>query len=149
MAVERAEHGTPPGPWLELVAPPSPQLAAVLAFPGHVIVAADVPRPWLESWIPPDDYCTPTGPPFLAALEELIRLEADSLDVLLLGAPLAGARHPLPDDRPAWAQCAPGNAASLRALLGAGYLPVGSEVLLTSPRRPASSPSTNARSPSG
>ena len=59
------------------------------------------------------------------------------------------ARHLLPDDRPAWAQCAPGNAASLRALLAAGYLPVGSEVLLTSPRRSASSPSTNARSPSG
>ncbi len=173
-----------------------------MAFPAHVIVAADVARRWLDSWIPADDYRAPTGPRFLAALEELTRLEADSLDVLLLGAPLPGppplpltevsasdhprvaranrfrrdvrvwssptgllilgrglggrwevafevlpelqnrgngralataARHLLLDGRPAWAQCAPGNAASLRALLAAGYVPVGSEVLLTTP----------------
>jgi GNAT superfamily N-acetyltransferase len=41
------------------------------------------------------------------------------------------ARHLVPDGRPVWAQCAPGNASSLRALLAAGYTPVGSEVLLT------------------
>ncbi|GIE87798.1 GNAT family N-acetyltransferase [Actinoplanes regularis] len=40
------------------------------------------------------------------------------------------ARHLVPEDRPLWAQCAPGNAASLRVLLAAGYQPVGSEVLL-------------------
>ncbi|WP_239082555.1 GNAT family N-acetyltransferase [Actinoplanes teichomyceticus] len=40
------------------------------------------------------------------------------------------ARHLIPDSRPVWAQCAPGNAASLRTLLAAGYQPVGSEVLL-------------------
>jgi hypothetical protein len=43
------------------------------------------------------------------------------------------ARHLLPEDRPVWAQVAPGNAASLRAFLAAGYVPVGSEVLLSPP----------------
>ncbi|MFK4037691.1 GNAT family N-acetyltransferase [Nonomuraea wenchangensis] len=32
--------------------------------------------------------------------------------------------------RPLWAQIAPGNAASVRAFLAAGYVPIGSEVLL-------------------
>ncbi|WIM97647.1 GNAT family protein [Actinoplanes oblitus] len=40
------------------------------------------------------------------------------------------ARHLIPEERPIWAQCAPGNAASLRVLLAAGFQPVGSEVLL-------------------
>lgn len=35
-----------------------------------------------------------------------------------------------PRDEPVWAQVAPGNAASLRAFLAAGFTPVGSEVLL-------------------
>ncbi|MGI5286350.1 GNAT family N-acetyltransferase [Nonomuraea polychroma] len=38
------------------------------------------------------------------------------------------ARHLVPG--PVWAQVAPGNAASLRAFLAAGYVPVGAEVLL-------------------
>jgi GNAT superfamily N-acetyltransferase len=41
------------------------------------------------------------------------------------------ARHLVPDGRPVWGQIAPGNASSLRAFLAAGYLPVGSEVILT------------------
>jgi hypothetical protein len=172
----------------------------VLAFPAHIIVAADVSRRWLDSWIPSDDYTAPTSPPFLAALEDLTRLNVDSLDVLLLAPPLPGppslplteapasdhprvtrannfrsdvrvwtspagllilgrglagrwevafevppdarnrgngralaaaARHLVPNRRPVWAQCAPGNATSLRTVLAAGYAPVGSEVLLT------------------
>jgi hypothetical protein len=43
----------------------------------------------------------------------------------------AAARHLVPDGRPIWGQVAPGNAASLRAFLAAGYVPVGAEVLLT------------------
>jgi hypothetical protein len=35
----------------------------------------------------------------------------------------------LPEGTPVWAQVAPGNAASLRAVLGAGFRPVGAEVL--------------------
>jgi GNAT superfamily N-acetyltransferase len=48
-----------------------------------------------------------------------------------LGRELAGAaRHLVPDGAPLWAQITPGNAASIRAFLAAGYRPVGSEVLL-------------------
>jgi GNAT superfamily N-acetyltransferase len=48
-----------------------------------------------------------------------------------LGRALAeAARHLVPDGRPLWAQIAPGNAASVRALLAAGFRPVGTEALL-------------------
>lgn len=43
----------------------------------------------------------------------------------------AAARHLVPRGTPLWAQIAPGNAASVRAFLAAGYRPVGAEVLLT------------------
>jgi hypothetical protein len=39
------------------------------------------------------------------------------------------ARSLVPEDRPIWAQIAPGNAASVRAFLAAGYVPVGAEAL--------------------
>jgi hypothetical protein len=45
----------------------------------------------------------------------------------------SAARYLVPDGRPVWGQVAPGNAASLRAFLAAGYLPIGAEVLLTPP----------------
>jgi GNAT superfamily N-acetyltransferase len=49
-----------------------------------------------------------------------------------LGRQLAGAaRHLVPDDAPLWAQVAPGNAASVRAFLAAGFRPAGAEALLT------------------
>ncbi|MGO1052569.1 N-acetyltransferase [Crossiella sp. CA198] len=43
----------------------------------------------------------------------------------------AAARTLTPAGEPVWAQVAPGNAASLRAVLAAGYLPLGAEALLT------------------
>jgi GNAT superfamily N-acetyltransferase len=46
----------------------------------------------------------------------------------------AAARHLVPGGAPLWAQIAPGNAASVRAFLAAGFTPVGAEVLL--PARP-------------
>jgi hypothetical protein len=173
-----------------------------MSFPGLVVVAADVDRAWVESWMGDGDFARPTGPPFLNALEELLRVEAEALDAMLLADPLPGeppleltpltdqthprvrralrfrdevqvwtsdhgvlvlgrgvagrwevavevypgvwnnghgralataARHLVPEDRPIWAEVPPGNAASLRAFLSAGYEPVGSEVLLIPP----------------
>ena len=50
-----------------------------------------------------------------------------------LGRAMArAARHLVPADRPIWAQVAPGNAASLRAFMAAGYVPMGQEALLVS-----------------
>ncbi|NGN62857.1 GNAT family N-acetyltransferase, partial [Streptomyces sp. A7024] len=43
----------------------------------------------------------------------------------------AAARRLVPDGAPLWAQIAPGNAASVRAFLAAGFRPVGAEALLT------------------
>lgn len=52
-----------------------------------------------------------------------------------LGRALArSARHLAPPGEPLWAQVAPANAASVRAFLAAGFIPVGAEVLLARPR---------------
>lgn len=49
-----------------------------------------------------------------------------------LGRALAlAARHLVPCSAPLWAQISPGNAASVRAFLAAGFRPVGAEALLT------------------
>ena len=49
-----------------------------------------------------------------------------------LGRALAtAARHLVPDEAPLWAQVAAANAASIRAFLAAGFIPVGAEALLT------------------
>ena len=45
----------------------------------------------------------------------------------------AAARHLVPAGEPLFAQVTPGNVASVRALLAAGYAPVGSEVLFSRP----------------
>jgi hypothetical protein len=172
----------------------------VVAFPAHIVVAADLDRGWLGAHTIDGDYGTPMSPAFLGALERRIGLCAGNLDVVLLAEPVPGpppipltpldeqvhprvaralryrrdvrvwssergvlilgrglagrweaaievreparnaghgralaaaARHLVPDGRPVWAQVAPGNASSLRTFLAAGYLPVGSEVLLT------------------
>lgn len=51
-----------------------------------------------------------------------------------LGRLLArAARHLVPWGETVWAQVAPGNAASVRAFLAAGFVPVGAEALLVSP----------------
>lgn len=51
-----------------------------------------------------------------------------------LGRRLAvSARHLIPAGASLWAQIAPGNAASVRAFLAAGFIPAGAEVLLAGP----------------
>jgi RimJ/RimL family protein N-acetyltransferase len=48
-----------------------------------------------------------------------------------LGRRLAAAAVDVVDDGPVFAQVSPGNAASVRACLAAGYTPIGAEVLFT------------------
>jgi hypothetical protein len=51
-----------------------------------------------------------------------------------LGRTLArAARHLIPENERLWAQVAPANAASVRAFLAAGFVPVGAEILLARP----------------
>lgn len=184
-----------------VVPQPGPRAAAVCAFTGVSVVAADVDEEWVAGLLPPDDLSAPLNPPFLRALEEKLARRVNNLDmvlisaaqpappslplrevtdsthprvrraqryrdevrvwetesgrgVVILGRGLAGrwevavevapeargrgvgralamaARSLVPEDRQLWAQIAPGNAASVRAFLAAGYDPVGAEALL-------------------
>ncbi len=184
-----------------VVPQPGPRAAAVCAFTGVSVIAADVDEQWVAGLLPPDDLSAPLNPPFLRALEEKLTRRVNNLDLVLISAPqpvppalalrevtdsthprvrraqryrdevrvwetesgrgvlivgrgLAGrwevaievapqargrgvgrslaraARSLVPDDRQLWAQIAPGNAASVRAFLAAGYDPVGAEALL-------------------
>jgi GNAT superfamily N-acetyltransferase len=185
-------------PWLTVVPQPAGSTAAVLAFPGHVVVAADVPPEWVHAQLPEVDLCAPLNPPFLAAICARLGRRVNNIDMVTLAEPAAGdaevelipiddadhprvrrahryrddvrvwavaggvlilgrgvagrweaavevdeesrnagvgrrlaaaARHLVPDSRPIWAQIAPGNAASVRAFLAAGYQPIGAEAL--------------------
>ncbi len=201
------EDGVFPAPDLGItvVPAPSPREACVVAFTGHIVVAADVDPAWVAEGVPPGDLAAPTNPPFLSALEEVTGRRVNSIDAMLLapaltdpgerdaataglveltdhdhprverawryrddvqvyvdehgGLVLTGrgladriecaievpddsrgkghgrrlaraARALIPPDAHIWAQVTPGNAASLRTFLAAGYQPIGSEVLL-------------------
>jgi GNAT superfamily N-acetyltransferase len=126
----RAEKGEFPAADLELtVCPaPSPRASAVVAFTGHTRVRRAL------------------------RYRDEVRVWACEGGVVLLGRGLAGRTEPAVEVEPAvrgrgwgrrlaaaaralaggplWAQVAPGNAASVRAFLAAGYLPVGAEALL-------------------
>jgi hypothetical protein len=103
--VERHER-LPADPWLELLPALSPPYwAAVASFPGHIVVAADVDRRWLDSWLGThDDLHVPLSARFLGALEALLRLDAGSIDAVLLAPPATGepalSLTPLAGDHP-------------------------------------------------
>lgn len=207
--IAEAEAGRfpPPDLGLTVVPPAEDRAAAVVAFTGHVVVAADVPAEWVAGQLPAGDLSAPLNPPFLTALCVRTGGRVNNLDlvclapayhdeayddavpmplervadskhprvlrarryrddvtvwategaVLSLGRGLAGrweasievdpafrgrgigrrlaltARTLTPGGAPVWAQVAPGNAASVRAFLAAGYRPVGAEALLVRP----------------
>jgi len=62
----------------------------VASFPGHVIVAADVDRPWVDTWMGAGNLGAPLSAAFLGALEERLRLIAGTIDAVLLARPLPG-----------------------------------------------------------
>lgn len=207
LRVERGDR-PPPDPWLALVPAPSPRTSAVVAFPGHVVIAADLDPAWVRDRLPDGDLSAPLNPPFLGVLEQRLGRRVNCVDgmflapgragepslplrevsdldhprvrrarryrpqvriwttcdlpgppaapagVLVVGQGLAGrweaaievdpshrgrglgralaraARHLVPADRALWAQISPGNAASTRAFLAAGFRPIGAEALL-------------------
>lgn len=87
--VERGEW-PPADPWLSLVPAPSPRMAAVVAFAGHVVVAADLDPAWVHDRLPDGDLSAPMNPPFLRACEQRLDRRVNAIDGLLLGAPAAG-----------------------------------------------------------
>jgi ribosomal protein S18 acetylase RimI-like enzyme len=56
-------------------------------------------------------------------------VDADARNVGLGRALAAAAVRLLPQGTPVWAQVAPGNTASVRAMIGAGFTPAGAEIL--------------------
>ncbi len=67
-------------------------------------------------------------------LEVSVEVDPSHRDAGLGRALAEAARTLVPGDEPLFAQVTPGNAASLRAFLAAGYRPIGSEVLFLRPR---------------
>jgi GNAT superfamily N-acetyltransferase len=200
--LEAAIEGRPPDVdgLTEVLPAPVGARAAIVAFTGHHVVAADVDPRWIADRCQPWALEAPFGPAFVAALAEHVRGRAGTLDLVLvaesvpsidldlrpatteeIGEALEGAPNPrrevkvwrTPDgagqvllgrgleDRwetaievaPAargqglgralatsarglvgpgehvYAQIAPGNVASLRAALAAGYRPLAAEIL--------------------
>ena len=62
--------------------------------------------------------------------ETAIEVDEDSRERGLGRALALAARHLIPEGEWLWAQVAPANAASVRAFLAAGFVPVGAEILL-------------------
>lgn len=152
----------PPGDLGAPLCPPFLQAlsAATNRRPGSIdllCVAGPLPgRPQLEL-TPDGDLAHPRIARALNYRDEVRAWQADG-GVVLLGKGVAGrwetaievdddrrerglgralaraARHLIPDGEQLWAQVAPANAASVRAFVAAGFVPVGAEILLA--RRP-------------
>lgn len=184
-----------------VVAQVSPRDAGVLCFTGHSVVFTDEDPRWVHERLAAtkcDPMSASLNPRFLAALMERTGRTTETIDMMLVAAPLPGepplrlkeiedaghprvayarrrrdgvrvfatdggvlttgrgiagrlevsvevdegvrhqglgrslvraARHLVAE--PLWAQIAPGNARSVRAFQSAGYVPVGSELLLS------------------
>jgi hypothetical protein len=65
--------------------------------------------------------------------ETAIEVDEDRRERSLGRALARAARHLIPEGERLWAQVAPANAASVRAFLAAGFVPVGAEILLARP----------------
>ena len=73
---------------ISVVPAPSPREACVVAFTGHIVIAADVDPAWVAERVPPGDLSAPTNPPFLSALEEATGRRVNALDAMLLAPAL-------------------------------------------------------------
>jgi GNAT superfamily N-acetyltransferase len=74
-----------------------------------------------------------TGRGIAGRWEVAIEVDEEARSAGLGRALATAARYLVPDGAPLWAQIAPGNAASVRAFLAAGFRPLGAECHLTRP----------------
>jgi GNAT superfamily N-acetyltransferase len=80
------EGAPPPSDGLvEVVPQPDGPVAAVLAFDGHHVVAADVDPTWVHARLAPGDLSGPMQVGFLGALAEHLGRRWDNLDAVWLG----------------------------------------------------------------
>lgn len=94
--ISDAERGRFPSedPDVTVVPQPSARHAAVLAFTGHRVVAADVPADWVRRTLPPGDLSAPLCPPFLTALTERLGRRVNNVDAVLLAPPVSAGGTP-------------------------------------------------------
>ncbi|RZT14906.1 hypothetical protein EV649_5686 [Kribbella sp. VKM Ac-2569] len=78
----------PPDLGLTVVPAPSERESCVVAFTGHIVIAADVDPAWVAERVPDGDPFAPTNPPFLAALEEFTDRQVNAIDAMLLAPAL-------------------------------------------------------------
>ena len=116
--LEDAARGAFPEPDGSVAAHPAPAgpAMAVVAFTAHHVIAATVAEAWVREQLPDGDLRTPMSPRFRARPRRR-------------GRCTGRGQTPRGTEDVLFAQAAPGNAASLRALLSAGFRPIGSEVL--------------------
>ncbi len=91
-----AAGGFPPADGVvEVVPAPSRTHAAVLAFTGHHVVAADVDPAWVAQQVAADTYTAPVSARFLHALGDRVGHHAGSLDIVLVARSLEWSAAPL------------------------------------------------------
>lgn len=83
-----------------LPSPPGPAPASILALTAHHVVAADVTDSWLATRVE-GSLAAPMSTRFIVALEQVLGLHADSVDVLLAARGVGGRPSTLAeaDDR--------------------------------------------------
>lgn len=198
-----AARGRAPEPDGSIDVLPAPEgaRAAIVLFPGHLVVAAPIDGKQVDEWVAPGDFASWIAPEFVGWLAATLDARVGSQDVVLVapgerrppaialrhagaafdhprvrqasrartdvnvwvddhergvlvvGCGLAGryelafevspdwrghglgraiaatARTLVPEGEPLFAQVAAANAPSLRALLAAGFAPIGAEIL--------------------
>lgn len=87
--IERGEQ-LPTDPWLRLVPAPAVGRGAVVSFPGHIVISADLDPAWVHDQLPEGDLSAPLNPPFLSALERQLGLRVNNTDALYLAPPADG-----------------------------------------------------------
>ncbi|AOP48356.1 GNAT family N-acetyltransferase [Streptomyces lydicus] len=113
-----------------LPGPPPLQLVETVDRGHPRVVRALRHRDEVRAWTTPDGGTLVIGRGVAGRWEMSFEVP-DSGQGRGLGRGLArAARHLIPADEVLWAQVAPGNARSVRAVLAAGFLPVGAEVLM-------------------
>ncbi|WP_019357293.1 hypothetical protein [Streptomyces sp. AA1529] len=104
---------------------------AGMSGPAHPRIAdALAHRSQVRVWTTAGGGTLVTGTGVAGRWEVAVEVEAAARGAGLGRALAAAARTLVPPHEALWAQVAPGNAASLRAFLAAGFVPVGAEVLL-------------------
>jgi GNAT superfamily N-acetyltransferase len=119
LTVAQAQPGPPPVPLEEVTASDHPRVARARRY-----------RDELRIWTGGGATVT-IGRGVARRYEVAVEVDPDRRGKGVGRAALLAARHLVPPGEPLWAQIAPGNAASVRTFLAAGFTPTAAEALLT------------------